>query len=183
VASARAALLAAQEKVTAARADYFPTVSLVGQYNYLGIDPSSVPRAFRATHANNYSFGIEVTLPLLPFYNVRSEVDTADAGVESAVGQYRGALVGAANRLSGSADQYREAQEALQIATRSADLARQNLRLMRDRHAARQASLRDVDSAELAAVQAQGSLAIARIDLRLARWERYRSLDARRFPS
>lgn len=42
VTSAREALAAAQEKVTAAQADYYPSVSLVGQYNYLGIDPSSM---------------------------------------------------------------------------------------------------------------------------------------------
>jgi outer membrane protein TolC len=71
----------------------------------------------RATHANNYSFGIEVTLPL---YNVRSEVDSADARVESAAGQYRGALVGAANLRSGSAEQCGEARDALQFATHSA---------------------------------------------------------------
>jgi hypothetical protein len=40
-----------------------------------------------------------------------------------------------------------------------------------------------VDSAELVAVQAQESLAVARIDFQLARWERYRSLDARGFPA
>jgi outer membrane protein TolC len=183
VTSARAALTAAQEKVSAARGDYYPTVSLVGQYNYLGIDPSSMGLALRATRANNYSFGIEVTVPVLPFLNVESEVDTADAGVQSAEGEYQGALVGAANRVADAAERFRDAQSALDIATRSTDLARENLRLVQDRYKGRQASLGDVDSAKLSAVQAEESLAIARIDFRVAGWERYRSVDAQDFPA
>jgi outer membrane protein TolC len=183
VTSAREALASAQEKVTAARADYYPTVSLVGQYNYLGIDPSSMGLALRATRSNNYSFGIEVTVPVLPLFNVQSEVDTADAGVQNAQGQYRGALVTAANRVSDAAERFREAQRALHIATRSDELARQNLRLVQDRYAARQASLADVDNARLLAIQANESLAIARIEFRLAGWKRYRSLDGKEFPA
>lgn len=183
VASARETLASAQEKATAARGDYYPTVSLVGQYNYLGIDPASMGLALRSTHANNYSVGIEVTVPVLPFFNVRSEVDSADAGVESAEGQYRGALVSAANRMTDATERFREAQSALEIATRSNELARQNLRLVQDRYAARQASLADIDGAELTAAQAEASLSIARIDFRLAGWERYRSLNGQDFPA
>ena len=183
VSSAREALTSAQEKVTAARADYYPTISLVGQYNYLGIDPSSLGLAFRDTHANNYSFGIEVTVPILPLLNVQSEVDAADAGVESAEGQYQGARVSAANRIADASERLHEAQDALDIGTRADELARQNLRLVQDRYAARQASLSDIDTAELLAVQAEESLAIAEINFRLAGWERYRSINGKEFPT
>jgi len=103
--------------------------------------------------------------------------------VESAEGQYRGALVSAANRMTDATERFREAQSALEIATRSNELARQNLRLVQDRYAARQASLADIDGAELTAAQAEASLSIARIDFRLAGWERYRSLNGQDFPA
>lgn len=69
------------------------------------------------------------------------------------------------------------------IATRRTYLARQNVRLMEDRHAAHPASHGDVDSPERLAIQAQESLAIARIDPLLARSEEYRSLDTQDFPA
>jgi len=182
VRSAREALIAAQERVMAARADYYPTISLFGQYNYLGIDPSSMRRAWHDTRANNYSFGIQVTVPVLPLYNVRSEIDIAHAGVQSAEGQYRDAQVSAATRIGTASERLREAQDAVQIAFRSVALAKHNVQLTQDRFAARQASQSDVDSAEVLAVQAAQSLAIAQLTFRVSAWERYRSLDGQDFP-
>lgn len=183
VKSALETVVAAQETVTAAHADYYPTVSLVGQYNYLGVDPSSMRRAFRSTHANNYAIGIEVVLPILPLLNVQSEVDAAHARVESAVAQYRGALVTSANLITDAGEKFREAHEALGIATRAADLARRNVRLVQDSYVARQASLIDVDNANVAMAEAAESLAVAAMNFRAASWERARALDAKDFPT
>lgn len=182
VRSAHEALIAAQEKVTAAHAGYYPTISLVGQYTYLGIDPSSMQRAWRDTRANNYSFGIQITIPVLPLYDVRSEMDIAHAGVQSAESQYRDAQVSATARVGGASERLREAQDAVEIALRSRALAERNMRLTQDRFVAHQASQSDVDGAALLVVQAAQSLTIAQLTFRLSAWERYRSLDGQEFP-
>lgn len=106
----------------------------------------------------------------------------ADAGVQSAAGQYRGAQVSAATGIGGANGRFREAQDDFDIALRSMALARHNVQLVRDRYAARQASQSDVDSAEVLAVQAAQSLASAQLTLRLSAWERYRWLDGQDFP-
>ena len=183
VSSARDAVLAAQEKVTAARGEYYPTVALTFQYNYLGIDPSSMRRAFDGTHANNYTVGLGVTLPLLPFINVNADIDAARATVLSAQGQYQGALVSVTNRLTDASVKLVDAQNTLDLATRAAELARRNLRLTQDKYAAHQADLRDVDTAKVLSAQSEQSFSIATINFRLAAWEQYRALHPKEFPA
>ena len=183
VSSAREAISAAQEKVSAARAEHYPTVALTFQYNYLGIDPSSLHGAFDRTRANNYVVGLAVTVPLLPYFNVSADIDAARAAVKNAEGQYQSALVSATNRSTDAWMKLNEARETLSLATRSADLARQSLRLIQDRYTARQADQRDVDAASVSAAQAEQSFAIAELNFRLATWEHYRSLHPKEFPT
>lgn len=181
VSSARDAVFAAQEKVRAARAEYSPTVALTFQYNYLGVDPSSMRRAFDATRANNYNVALTVTVPLLPFLNVKSDIDSAHAAVENAQGQYQGALVSATNRATDASVKLDEAEDILELATRSADLAQRSLRLVQDKYVARQADQRDVDTARVSAAQAEQTFAIALINFRVAGWEHYRALHPNEF--
>ena len=183
VSSARDAISAAQEKVSAARAEHYPTVALTFQYNYLGIDPSSMHRAFDGTRPNNYTVGLSVTVPLLPFLNVSADIDSARAAVKNAEAQYQGALVNATNRGTDALVKLNEARDALDLATLSVDLAGRSLRLIQDRYAARQADQRDVDTAMISAAQAEQSLSIAQLNFRLATWEHYRAQFPERFPT
>jgi outer membrane protein TolC len=183
VSSARDAVLAAQEKVTAARGEYYPTVAFTFQYNYLGVDASSMRRAFDGTRANNYTVGLGVTLPLLPFINVNADIDAARATVLSAQGQYQGALVSVTNRLTDASVKLGDAQNTLDLATRAAELARRNLQLTQDKYAAHQADQRDVDTARVASAQSEQSFGIASINYRLAAWEQYRALHPKEFPA
>ena len=183
VGAARDAISAAEEKVSAARAEHYPTVALSFQYNFIGVDPSSLRRAFDDTRANNYSVGLNITVPLLPFLNASADIDSARAAVRNAQGQYQGALVSATNRVSDALLKLEEARTTLDLATRSADLARRNLQLVQDRYTARQADQRDVDSARVTATQAEQSFAGAEINFRLASWEHYRALFPQEFPT
>jgi outer membrane protein TolC len=183
VTSAQDAVLAAQDKVTAARAEYYPTVSFTFQYNFLGVDSSSIDRAFRATHSNNYSVGLGVSIPLLPFVNVNADIDNARANVMSAQAQYQGALVSATSRIADASFKWSEAKSALDIARRSVELAQRGVQLTQDKLTARQADQRDVDTAEVSAEQAKEALAIAGVNFRLAAWKQYRDLYPKEYPT
>jgi outer membrane protein TolC len=183
VLSALDAVKAAQSKVNAARAEYSPTVALSVQYNYLGIDPSSVGQALRSTRANNYSVGLSVTVPIFPLLNAMADVGAARANVESAKGRYQGAIVSAANRIADASDILSAAQEALEVASAAASFSRRNLELTQDQFSARQADKRDVDNARVAEAQAAQAFSIAQLNARLAAWEKYCAMHGTEFPT
>jgi len=181
VRAADAQLQAAHDQVAAARAGYWPSVALTGQYNALGVDPNAMGHAVTATHGRGYSVGFSVTVPLLPFFNTESAVETAQAQVESALGADRNARVIAASRSEPARLLYLEAQHSARLARRSAALACTNTRLTAARYQARQSSRIDLDKARLLAAQAALAANTTRFDRRLAAWRLYRAMHPGRF--
>lgn len=183
VLSARAAVLSAQHKVDAARAEYMPTLAVTGQYYFLGFGTSSFGEALNSTSRSNYMIGLLLTVPILPVYNVQADVKQALANVDSAQGQYQGAMASAANRTSDATVRLAEARKTLDFAIRSAELAHNNVRLTEDSYAAHQSDRFDVDNARLLAEQADLSLASAKLNFHQAGWEMYRTAHPSAFPT
>ncbi len=175
VQSAYDQVLAAQLQVDAARAAYKPTVALVAQYNLLGLSTTAMGPALSATMANNYAVGISVSMPLLPFYNTVSAVDTARANVETNISAYQSALAAASSRGESAFQQYGEAQQGYELAVQSAQLAKANVDLTDSRYQAHRSSRIDVDRARLLAEQSDLSVITTKLSLRLSAWKLYRA--------
>lgn len=175
VQSAYAQVMAARQQVTVASAAYWPTLSLTGQYNFLGISPGSFSQAFRNTLGSNYTVGVSASLPLLPFFNTVSAVDTAQATVETNLGTYQSALAMASSRAQSVYKQLHEAQQGNELAIKSAQLAQLNIHLTDARYQAHQSSRIDLDRAMILAEQAKLSASITNLALKLAAWKLYRA--------
>jgi len=181
VQSAYAQVLAAQQQVAVASATYWPTVSLIGQYNLLGTSTTALGQAFTATQGSNYVMGISVSIPLLPFYNTVSAVDAAQANVETNLGSYQGALAAASSRAQSAFQQFQEAQQGIKLAAKSAQLAHVNAHLTDARYQAHQSSRIDLDRALVLAEQADLSATTTRLTLRLVAWKLYRAAHPQQF--
>lgn len=181
VQSAYAQLLAAQHQVDVARAGYWPSLSLTGQYNVLGTNETSLDRAFAASRSSNYVVGISLSLPLLPFYNTMSSVDAADANVQTTLSAYEGATAKASNRARDAFQRVIEARHAYKLAVLSARLAHINVDLVLARYKEKQSSRIDFDRALISAQQADLAVATSQLSLQLTRWSLYRTAHPRRF--
>lgn len=181
VQSAYAQVLAARQQVDVARAAYWPSVSLTAQYNMLGTDPTALDQAFSATRGSNYTMGISVSIPLLPFYNTVAAVDAAQANVQTNLGTYQNALATASSRAQSVFQQFQEARQGLDLATKSAQLAHTNAHLTDARYQAHQSSRIDLDRALILAEQADLSAITAKLGLRLAAWKLYRAAYPQQF--
>ncbi len=181
VQSAYAQVLAARQQVAVASAAYWPTVALTGQYNLLGTSSTALDQAFTATQGSNYTMGISVSLPLLPFYNTVSAVDVAQANVETNLSTYQSALASASSRTQSAFQQLQEAQQGIKLAAKSAQLAHANAHLTDARYQAHQSSRIDVDRALVLAEQADLSATTATLALRLAAWKLYRAAHPQQF--
>ena len=181
VRSAYAQVLAAQQQVNSARAAFWPSVSLVAQYNLLGTSTTALDQAFMASQGNNYVMGISVSMPLLPFFNTVSAVDTAQANVETNLSTYQNALATASSRAQSAYLQYQEAKQGYRLATRSARLAHANAQLTEARYQAHQSSRIDLDRALLLTDQADLSSISTKLALRLAAWKLYRAAHPNKF--
>lgn len=181
VQSAYAQVLAAQQQVNVARAAFWPSVSLVAQYNLLGTSTTALDQAFMASQGNNYVMGIAVSMPLLPFFNTVSAADTAQANVETNLSTYQNALAMASSRAQSAYLEYQEAKQGYRLAARSARLAHASAQLTDARYQAHQSSRIDLDRALLLAEQAELSSITTKLTLRLAAWKLYRAAHPNKF--
>lgn len=181
VQSAYAELESSQEQVTAARAGYYPKVAFMGQYNMLGSDPSALGPAFSGTRGNNYSFGLSVTIPLLPAEDTESSVDEALAHVDESRSSYESTIAETSARLVAAEQNLQEAKQAYSLAKQSAELAANNERLVKARFLAQQISRLDLDQAKISTVQSGLVRSTTSLTLALASWNVYRSTSASHF--
>lgn len=172
--AAYAQLQAAREKVRSARAAYWPSISAVAQYNWLGIDANNPLSAFSATQGSNYTVGFAIRLPLLPIFDTMASVRSAEAGVQRTLGVYENTLSLSTSQLQAAIAIYREAKHTVEIAELSAATAGDNIRLYEALFKGRQGDYIDIDQSRMAAVQSRLAAATARSDLQLAAWNLYR---------
>lgn len=183
VQAALAKVRQAEHEIATARAGYYPTLSVTGQYDFLGESRNSLMSAVGATRRTDYYFGLSATIPISSFLSVRAAVDQDIAKLRGAQGDYQTALVDAANRAAGAPRQLDEAREALEIAGQSEKVAGENASLTLKRYAAKQTDRIDVEKARILAEQAELTLETSRFDASLAEWEMLRAARPRDFPS
>jgi len=126
VASAERAVAAANARIGVARAAYFPSVPLLGNY---GVESNTAASLFNAA-SNLWSLGVAATQPLFDAGRISANVDFAKAGYRATVAQYRQSVLTALQEvedgMTGIANLERasaEAGAAVTSAQRVVDLA------------------------------------------------------------
>ena len=82
-------LLAANANIGAARAAYFPTVSLSGGVGVAGGDISDL---FEGDYASGWTFTPSISIPIFDFSARRGNLEAAQANADAAIATYEGAI-------------------------------------------------------------------------------------------
>jgi outer membrane protein TolC len=138
---------AREEKLKGERGGYWPTVSLVGQYNVLS-NTNNYTDFFKKFQRNNVIFGLEVRIPIFAS-RTTSAVAFARADLNTAE------LLLAKKRSELSLDvrrrarQVREADLAGEVARLELQLSQENLRILQVQFDQGRGSLKDLEAAHL----------------------------------
>jgi outer membrane protein TolC len=138
---------AREEKLKGERGGYWPTVSLVGQYNVLS-NTNNYTDFFKKFQRNNVIFGLEVRIPIFAS-RTTSAVAFARADLNTAE------LVLAKKRSELSLDvrrkarQVRESDLAGEVARLELQLSQENLRILQVQFDQGRGSLKDLEAAHL----------------------------------
>lgn len=183
VMSARASWQAARENVGVAEADYWPTLAVTGQYNWLGLDPGSAKTAFTQTQGSNYTVGVTLSWSLFPLINTGGAVESAEGQAFVAEGTYRHAQVIARHRWQAAHSLYHTAQANVRAATQAVRWARETLRLTNARIRGQQDSALALAQAEVARLQALTTERVAVLSQTLTAWKLLRAAAPSHFAS
>lgn len=165
----------AQEEVSEARAGFFPKLSLVAQYNWLGLNLNRVSSAIVDTRGSNYSVGLSLTIPLLPAINTVAAVQSAQAQVQDKLGAYQTTLASIGSRRVTSWLKYENAKKEMQLAISAEKTSREELNLTKQRWRAHISNMLPVYKARITNIQSALDVHLARNNLRLAQWELFRT--------
>ncbi len=179
--AARDQISEAQQQVYSARAGFWPTLSLIAQYNWLGINASNTLNAITGTKGSNYMLGVALSIPLLPAMNVVASVQSAQAGVVNAIGNYDNTLSTVSSRMNYATEMYRDAMSATKIATRADELAKENVTLTINRYLAKQGNKIEVNQAKSLLMQSAIARQTSKLSETLAKWVLFRASHQRQF--
>jgi multidrug efflux system outer membrane protein len=107
VQAAEQILIANNANIGAAKAAYFPTITLTGEFGFQSTALASLfsgPRRF-------WSFVPQITQPIFTAGRLGSQVELAEAQERSALAQYEGAIQGAFRDVSDALIQYQKVRE------------------------------------------------------------------------
>jgi outer membrane protein TolC len=138
---------ARQEKLKGERGGYWPTVSLVGQYNILS-NTNNYTDFFKKFQRNNVIFGLEVRIPIFAS-RTTSTVAFARADLSAAellLAKKRSELSLDVRRM---ARQVRESDLAGEVARLELQLSEENLHILQVQFDQGRGSLRDLEAAHL----------------------------------
>jgi outer membrane protein TolC len=138
---------AREEKLKGERGGYWPTVSLVGQYNVLS-NTNNYTDFFKKFQRNNVIFGLEVRIPIFAS-RTSSAVAFARADLNAAellLSKKRSELSLSVRRM---ARQVRESDLAGDVARLELQLSQENLRILQVQFDQGRGSLRDLEAAHL----------------------------------
>jgi len=159
VAAAEADLAAVTARIGIAKADYFPSVSLMGGAGYITTEPSD----FGSSTSQRWSIGPSFRWAAFDLGRVRARVEAAEARAEAALAQYEQTVLIALEEAENSIVGYiraRQRQERLALAEAASTEA---ARLARLRFRSGAVGFLTVLDAELRQLDAQDALANARV--------------------
>lgn len=181
VKAALANISAARKQVREATAGFWPSLSVVSQYNWLGLNANRPGVAVLDTMGSNYTVGLSVNIPLLPALNVVAAVQSAQAGVVNAMGGYDRAVATVMGRRIQALQGNHYTGKSLAIALRALTLAHESLQLTKARFRNGQGNAISVLKAHVTVLQATDALRRAVLKEKLAKWMALRAYDPARF--
>jgi outer membrane protein len=165
VESAAAQLSVARAGLAQSRAQYLPTVSLSGGYNWsndeFGLDQGRT----------SWSTRINLSYPLFNGLQREAAVERASAQVEVAAAQADQATRAAISELEGLLAALDLAVQRLAILEESVEVAREDFRVQQERYELGAATILELVSSQIALLQAENNLINARYDYQIARAE------------
>ena len=155
IAVARARALAAQSRVRAAKAAYYPNIDLSAM---VGLQALGLDKLFSAG-SDMGSVGPAITLPIFDLGHLAARKAGAEAEYDAAVAQYDGALVHALNEVADATSSRRALAERLGDATAAEAAARTAYEVAQNRYRGGLATYLDVLTAEDGLIAARRSTA------------------------
>lgn len=157
-------LIAANARIGAARAAYFPSIALTGYYGRESIALSDL----FVGPSRIFQFAAAITQPLFDGGRISAQVDAATAQQQVAVAQYRQAVSSAFRDVLDALSAQRAARDTLDAQTHRADLLRQTRDLAQLRYRNGVASQLDVLDAERNLLNAELGRLDAQLRMRVA---------------
>ena len=165
VESALAEVSVAEAGLSQSRAQYFPTVSVSGGYNWSN-DEFDVN-----TGRTSWSTRLNLSYPLFNGLQREASVDRANAQLSVARAQADEAVRGAISELEGLLAQLELAEQQIAILVESVEVAREDFRVQQERYDLGAATILELVSSQIALLQAENNLINARYDYQITRAE------------
>ncbi|PTY02837.1 hypothetical protein DB347_23110 [Opitutaceae bacterium EW11] len=175
VQAAERRLAASTAAIGVARADYFPTVSLVGR---VGAEANRLGDLTSAD-ANFFSFGPRLTWDLLNLHRVQARVRASEARAREALAAWEQTVLLALEEIDNALARSGESTARLQERTRAALAAAEASRIVQDRFAEGLAGPLEALGAESAALGAQAERVRVEAELAMSRIALQQSVAAR----
>ncbi len=134
--SARAAIDAATLAVRLAKADRYPTVSLVSAYNFSRTTNSAVINQFSPLFNLNrgFNYGFSLSLPIFNQFTVKRQIRQAELAVSFQELQYKNQELLLNTGLQTSYQSYEGQKQSVAVLDSNVALARENLFIERERY-------------------------------------------------
>ncbi|MGK7313198.1 MAG: TolC family protein [Candidatus Longimicrobiales bacterium M2_2A_002] len=165
VESALAEVSVAEAGVSQSRAQYFPTISVSGGYNW------SNDRFTLDEGRTSWSTRLSLSYPLFNGLQREASVDRANAQLSVARAQADEAVRGAVSELEGLLAQLALAEQKIAILEESVEVAREDFRVQQERYDLGAATILELVSSQTALLQAENNLINARYDYQITRAE------------
>lgn len=171
--SARANIQAAELAVRLAKADRYPTLSLVSAYNFSRTSNSAVINAFSPLFNLNrgFNYGFSLSFPILNNFGVRRQIRQAQLSVSFQELQYKNQELLLNTGLQTSFQSYEGQKQAVAILDSNVALARENLFIERERYRLGRTTFIELRQAEENVSTTITNLINARYNLKLAETE------------
>jgi outer membrane protein len=170
---ARANIEAARLNVRLAKADRFPTVSLISAYNFNRSSSNQVINPFSPLFNLNrgFNYGVSASIPIFNNYTVKRQIQQAQLAVDFQNLQYRNQEQLLNTALLNTYRNYEAQKQILATLDTSVNLARENLFIERERYRLGRTTFIELRQAEENVSTTLTNLINARYNLKVAETE------------
>lgn len=170
--AAEQALVAANARIGAAKAAYFPSISLTGAFGGASRSLSDLSNG----SARIWSYGLDVSVPIFTAGAIAGQVQSAEAGQRQSLAQYRKAVQTGFQETEDALVGVSKSQEARTASQQQTDALANYARLARRRYDGGYSSYLEVLDAERSLFNAQLQLAQSQADVLLQAAALYKAM-------
>jgi multidrug efflux system outer membrane protein len=170
--AAEQALIAANARIGAAKAAYFPTISLTGAFGAASRSLSDLSNG----SARIWSYGLDVSVPIFTAGAIAGQVESAEAAQRESLAQYRKAVQTGFRETEDALVGVIKTQQARDASQQQTDALANYARLARRRYEAGYSSYLEVLDAERSLFNAQLQLAQSQADVLLQSAALYKAM-------